>query len=161
MIQISSKRRGRSPALGAVRTISLIAAAAAVLAGCAAVGPDYKRPDIQLPPQYPPDAAALATAGAPEAVSPQWWTLFNDAELNALVDEAQKHNTDILQAVGRGDVVRELPGTWPAVEKGRQLGRTHQLVRPVEQALQIWSAAALRGKKSARLQDAEDAAKEL
>lgn len=83
------------------RKISLTAVAAAALAGCAAVGPDYVRPDAPLPAHYPADATALATAGAPEAVSPQWWTLFNDTELNALVDEAQEHNTDILQAVAR------------------------------------------------------------
>jgi multidrug efflux system outer membrane protein len=92
------------------------------------VGPDYQRPDVQLPAQYPPDATALATAGAPEAVSPQWWRLFNDSELSALVDEAQKHNTDIQQAVARVEQAEALTrqaraAQYPSVDLAGQAGR--------------------------------------
>ncbi|XHS79351.1 efflux transporter outer membrane subunit [Burkholderiaceae bacterium UC74_6] len=59
---------------------SLLAAAAiaALLSGCAAVGPDFKAPSA-------PQTASYRHADAPAAaLTNQWWTLFNDATLNAL-----------------------------------------------------------------------------
>lgn len=69
---------------------------ALALAGCA-VGPDYQRPAAPLPASYD-DPGATATASAVEA---RWWTLFNDATLNDLVDRALAGNADLRQAVAR------------------------------------------------------------
>ena len=71
--------------------------AAMLLAGCA-VGPDYLRPAAQLPEQHK-EAAPQAAAVAP--INPEWWTLFGDAGLNALVAQALEANQDLQAAVAR------------------------------------------------------------
>ncbi|GIX24837.1 MAG: RND transporter [Caldimonas sp.] len=74
---------------------------AAVLGACAAVGPDYQRPAVNLPPQYAAPAEASSVAQAPSEVSPHWWTLFGDATLDDLMQAARRHNTDVQAAVAR------------------------------------------------------------
>lgn len=108
--------------------LSLSVLAAAVLAGCA-VGPDYRRPEVNLPAQHTPDAAAVATAGAPAAVSSRWWTLFGDARLDALVADARLRNTDVQQAVARVEqaeaLLREADAVrWPQVDLGGTAARS-------------------------------------
>src|SRR5581483_7267934 len=110
-------RRSRSPQGGGAaedrpsasraprrRTAAMIrylpALLAVVLAGCTTVGPDYKRPQIDTPRAWPDQTAA------PAKVPDRWWTLYGDAVLDALVDEALRHNTDIAQAVARVDEAR-------------------------------------------------------
>lgn len=70
-----------------------------MLASCTMLGPNYQRPeakDISLPEQYrlASDSSAVQTTNA-------WWTLYQDAQLNALVEQAQLNNTDIALAVAR------------------------------------------------------------
>ena len=71
------------------------ALAAALLAGCA-VGPDYLRPDANLPAAYTAGGEAAAAQ-----VQKDWWRLFNDASLNDLVTRALIANTDLMIAVAR------------------------------------------------------------
>ena len=54
--------------------------AAATLAGCMTVGPDYTRPQVDLPEQWP-------GATASEPISPLWWKLYGDPVLEQMVDE--------------------------------------------------------------------------
>ena len=66
------------------------------VAGCM-VGPDYKRPALDLPSAFTePDVGK-----APTNVPQKWWTLYNDATLNALVDEGLTRNADVRLAVAR------------------------------------------------------------
>ncbi|MFN2646430.1 MAG: efflux transporter outer membrane subunit [Burkholderiales bacterium] len=67
-----------------------------LLAGCMTVGPDYQRPQIELPAQYPESVPASAPA-----VAPQWWKLYGDATLDALVASGQKTNADVRLAAAR------------------------------------------------------------
>lgn len=67
------------------------------LAGCA-VGPDYARPTSTLPEQHK-DATATAQSVAP--VNAEWWTLFNDATLNQLVEQTLAANQDLQAAIAR------------------------------------------------------------
>ncbi|HEX6320021.1 MAG TPA: efflux transporter outer membrane subunit [Burkholderiales bacterium] len=69
---------------------------AAVLAGCTTVGPDYERPEVALPEKYIPETEASAPS-----VSPDWWTLYNDATLNGLVAATRKGNVDLRLAAAR------------------------------------------------------------
>jgi NodT family efflux transporter outer membrane factor (OMF) lipoprotein len=82
----------------------LIGFALLVLTGCA-VGPDFKAPAPPATPGFvPPNELPAVTASAPlpggEAqrfvegldIPGQWWTLFQSAELNALIERALKHN---------------------------------------------------------------------
>jgi len=66
------------------------------LAGCTTVGPDYKRPEIPLPAQFPESS---------EKESPEipagWWALYRDPLLNELVGAAWDRNADVRLAVAR------------------------------------------------------------
>ncbi|MGW8221174.1 MAG: efflux transporter outer membrane subunit [Syntrophobacteria bacterium] len=66
------------------------------LGGCMKMGPDYHRPDtnIQMPESY---QYAPAETIMPEP-DDQWWRVFNDPELNQLVEEVLKNNLDIKRA---------------------------------------------------------------
>ncbi len=84
-----------------VRPVLRIAAlaAAAGLAACAAVGPDYRQPPEALASR---PAAARPFAGAPADAAPlpaHWWRLYRDPLLDRLVAQALAHNTDLRQAV--------------------------------------------------------------
>ena len=80
------------------------------LAGCT-LGPDYVRPDTQLPADYrsgnvpaaqPTPADQAATAAAERALVMQdWWTLFDDAKLNDLMEQALRNNADMAIALAR------------------------------------------------------------
>ena len=74
----------------------LVLATLAGLAACAPVGPDYRRPEIELPSDYPETASA--TAGAVRA---DWWAAFNDAALDALIAAARERNADIRVAAAQ------------------------------------------------------------
>ena len=63
------------------------------------VGPDYQRPAIELPTAYP-GAAAERRSPSPRRRA-DWWTLFDDPELNGLVATALANNTDVQRAVAR------------------------------------------------------------
>ena len=75
---------------------ALSIACALALAGCA-VGPDYQRPALDLPSQYPSPEVAATPAPTPD----RWWTLYGDATLDQLVSEALARNADIELAVAR------------------------------------------------------------
>ncbi|EUJ09641.1 efflux transporter, outer membrane factor lipoprotein, NodT family [Methylophilaceae bacterium 11] len=81
-----------------MRTIALLVSMT-WLAGCTLLGPMYQRPeakDVRLPEQFrqADDASAVQ---APN----QWWTLYQDAQLNALIEKAQQNNTNVQLAVAR------------------------------------------------------------
>lgn len=72
----------------------LIAILVTTFAGCAAVGPDYKRPDV---PVYEEWHARLDGKANPESLA-QWWTTFNDTKLTHLIERAVKGNFDLKKA---------------------------------------------------------------
>ncbi len=76
---------------------------AAALAGCMTVGPDYKRPQVDTPEQWP---GATATEG----ISATWWTVYDDPVLDRMVDEALVHNLDLRRAIARVDEARAALG---------------------------------------------------
>ena len=70
-----------------IRTrVTAVAAVFAVLAGCA-VGPEYKRPDVEVP-------MAFKETGDWKVAEPQdgvqhgrWWEIFGDAPLQAIEEQ--------------------------------------------------------------------------
>ena len=66
------------------------------LAGCL-VGPNYNRPAVAVPAQFP-DAPA---AGAPSIADKKWFDLFQDATLKQLVGTALDKNFDVRIAAER------------------------------------------------------------
>ena len=81
--------------------ISLVhlAVVAALLPGCALMGPDYKRPDNTVPAQF--SEKDVAQDQAAQQISTTWWELYQDPVLNDLVAKARQNNTDIKLAVAR------------------------------------------------------------
>ena len=99
---------------------------AALLAGCM-VGPDYRRPDVPLPGQFP-EASAEAAAAATTTVQPEWWRLYDDALLNDLVAAALANNASVVQAVARVEeaqaTLREARASFfPQLNLASQAGR--------------------------------------
>jgi multidrug efflux system outer membrane protein len=82
-----------------IRTLALVCTVLTI-AGCTAVGPDYRRPATALPSTFP--AAFPGEPAADEAiVQPRWWTLYGDATLTALVDASLARNADVRLAAAR------------------------------------------------------------
>jgi len=74
------------------------AAVVCLLAACTLVGPDYRRPEIPLPGQYP---EAAGGSGTEAVIPPDWWVLYRDERLNSLVDSGLARNTDLRLAAAR------------------------------------------------------------
>ena len=77
----------------------LLAAFCLWTVGCMKMGPDFKKPDLQLAHpekfQYRPRK--------PTVVIPEdrWWEVFGDPEINGLVEKVLKNNPDLQQAAAR------------------------------------------------------------
>lgn len=77
---------------------AFVVCVAAALAACAPVGPDYRRPDVDVPKTYPePEPAGTTLAAVPA----DWWRLYNDATLDRLVGDGLARATDIRLAIAR------------------------------------------------------------
>lgn len=72
--------------------------AAAVLAGCGTLAPDYQRPAAPVAAAFP-DAAAPVAAGSVAAADLPWQQFFRDERLKALVGIALANNRDLRVAV--------------------------------------------------------------
>jgi len=127
------------------------------LYGCINLGPDYKRPDlgIQVPESYEFEPTEKLTL----EVEDRWWEVFDDRELNQLVEDALKYNWDIKQAAARilevrARYVQVRSGRFPAVDVGgirdrRQIGGgefrdncivdTYELTAAASFELDLWS----------------------
>jgi multidrug efflux system outer membrane protein len=64
--------------------------------GACTLGPDYKRPQMELPAQYPEQAQA-----SEHALAADWWKLYTDPTLDALIATAHKANADVRLAAAR------------------------------------------------------------
>lgn len=73
--------------------------AALALAGCAAVGPDYRGHDMPAPAAWQADMAGGVQSGIAEpAAIGQWWRQLGDATLSELVEQALVANRDLRSA---------------------------------------------------------------
>ncbi|MBJ6725455.1 efflux transporter outer membrane subunit [Geomesophilobacter sediminis] len=74
-----------------IRSIMLIAAAV-LLSACAAVGPNYRAPELKVPTEWQaPQAGKSADVNA-------WWSRFQDPALSTLLEAAQQENPTLLKA---------------------------------------------------------------
>lgn len=83
-----------------------IVCAALLLAACSA-GPDYKRPDVNVPDSYrgqetPADSKSLADL--------EWWELYRDPVLDKLIKTALLQNYDVRIAMARVEEFRSQAG---------------------------------------------------
>jgi multidrug efflux system outer membrane protein len=138
------------------------------LGGCTKMGPDYHRPDTNIQMlesyQYAPAERVL-----PEP-DDQWWRVFNDPELNQLVEEVLRNNLDIKRATAavlevRAQLVETRAERFPqaGVEAGverRQIpepnsvsidrtSTTYDLALPASFEIDLWGRLA-RAEEAAR-----------
>jgi multidrug efflux system outer membrane protein len=74
-----------------------------VLGGCM-VGPDYVRPPIETPGSF----KSQADSKPAPLISPEWWRLYDDADLDQLIATATASNQTLQQAVAAVDQARAL-----------------------------------------------------
>ncbi|MGX9940316.1 efflux transporter outer membrane subunit [Acinetobacter sp. YH12106] len=68
------------------------------LVGCAAVvKTPYEQPSVQIPSHFQ-NSSGLNQQIHERVLADQWWTLFQDPQLNALVDQVLARNTDLAVA---------------------------------------------------------------
>jgi multidrug efflux system outer membrane protein len=70
-------------------------ALAALLAGCAAVGPDHQTPSVALDERFINAGGAASNSQAPGDDIARFWRGFNDVKLDALIERALAANTDV------------------------------------------------------------------
>ena len=76
---------------------------ALMLSGCPAIGPDYVKPEIEIPGQWhAPKEDGLIAEPVPPEVLARWWTALNDPMLSSLVVRAIAGNLDLQTAQARG-----------------------------------------------------------
>lgn len=80
-----------------MRRAAVAAAAGALLAAACAVGPDYRAPGPLPAPALKLREADVASVSA-SPLPPRWWRLFDNPDLDRLVEKALAHNTDLRQA---------------------------------------------------------------
>lgn len=85
-------------------TALAIACGAVLFAGCA-VGPDYQRPETAMPQQYKAavmqDSSWKVAAPGDDAPRGNWWEVYGDAQLDALVQQLNAANQDVAAAEAR------------------------------------------------------------
>lgn len=74
-------------------------ALALTLVACAPVGPAYQPPQPPLPQQWENGSQQLRHAEA--SALRQWWQLFDDGQLDALINQAMEANTNVAMALSR------------------------------------------------------------
>jgi multidrug efflux system outer membrane protein len=136
------------------------------VSGCLKMGPDYQRPDIgfQVPAHYQYTPSELIM---PEP-DDQWWHVFNDPELNQLVEQVLKNNLDIKRAAAavlevRAQLVSTRADRFPQAEvqgqaerqqlpKSTSVDRTfnsYELALPASFEIDLWGRLA-RAEEAAR-----------
>lgn len=96
------------------------------MSGCV-VGPDYKRPTVAAPMIWK-EAAGTATTTNALVLPTEWWTIFQDAELDSLEAEAVVANQDLKRAVARVTEARALARLskaerYPSISAGAAYSR--------------------------------------
>ncbi len=74
----------------------LLAGLSVLLGGCD-LGPDYHRPDAELPVAF----RAVSTGAQASWPESDWWHGFGSAELDGLIAKAETQNFDIIAAIAR------------------------------------------------------------
>jgi hypothetical protein len=66
------------------------------LAGCAAVGPDYTKPMVEVPTRWTAPTTGAGTDTVANLAA--WWTQLGDAALTRLIERAQDSSLDLRTA---------------------------------------------------------------
>ncbi|HUL63592.1 MAG TPA: efflux transporter outer membrane subunit [Burkholderiaceae bacterium] len=87
-----------------IRSRSLLLVSFALALGACAVGPDYKRPPVDAPPAFKEAPPGWKPAEPKDAQAREnWWEVFGDSDLNALVQQVAGANQTLRQALASYD----------------------------------------------------------
>ena len=109
--------------------VAIAVLALALLSGCS-LGPHYQRPALSVAHDWsPPEKRGIETT---EPVS-EWWSTFNDLQLDGLVKRAVQNNLDLQLATARIAEARAVrgitkSGLFPSVGAGVSATRNRQRV---------------------------------
>jgi NodT family efflux transporter outer membrane factor (OMF) lipoprotein len=99
-----------------------------LLAGCAAVGPNYHKPAVETPGAFKeaPPAGWKTAQPRDAALRGKWWETFGDPQLNALEEQVSVSNQTLAQAEAqfrgaRAAVAAARAGLFPTVTAGAQV----------------------------------------
>jgi NodT family efflux transporter outer membrane factor (OMF) lipoprotein len=81
--------------------------AACLLTGCA-VGPDYRRPAMEVPAAFKENPGWKAAAPSDGTSRGPWWEVFNDPVLDALEAQVEASNESIKEAAANYEEARQL-----------------------------------------------------
>ena len=101
------------------------------LNGCLKMGPDFRRPETGI---RTPESFQHATTGSERLLADdQWWRVFNQPELDLLVEEVLKNNPDIKGATARilemqSQFIRARADRLPALNLQGQVQRQRQTI---------------------------------
>jgi NodT family efflux transporter outer membrane factor (OMF) lipoprotein len=122
--------RRRAAGCGSAWRSAATAVAASALAACTAVGPAYERAALDVPSAYR-EAGMLWKSARPADVLERanWWSLYQDPQLDALAARVERANQEVRQAEARvrqaQAVVRQLQAQgFPALSAGLSANRT-------------------------------------
>lgn len=117
----ATDRQAQGLPMGRLSRLTLLALAAASLAGCSFI-PAHVRPEAPVPPTYPGEATTGATTGE-AAADIEWQRYFTDPRLQRLIEAALQHNRDLRIAVlnieqARAQYQVRRADEWPTVNAG-------------------------------------------
>ncbi len=109
-----------------------IALLGALMTGCM-TGPDYEKPDLNVPDQWSQPLEGGETAASPERV--HWWTAFTDPTLESLVARALESNLDLQTAESRilearASLLMTGAALWPQVNSSASYQRKQSVETP-------------------------------
>jgi NodT family efflux transporter outer membrane factor (OMF) lipoprotein len=107
----------------------MVAVSLLISAGCA-VGPDYKAPPPAVPAHFSEPVPTPTLTNSPAVPVDDWWTVFQDKTLDALVLEAARSAPDLAMADARVREARALrrfaaADRFPSADAGGFYNRNH------------------------------------
>ena len=117
--------------------------AGAGVAGCA-VGPDYERPELELPETHRADL----TEAPASAALPEWRDVFEDEILQALIEQGLENNLDLAAARSRmtsrrAAAARAVGSEKRARERADDIDRAKEHVRLLSAELHVYGPFAI------------------
>jgi len=122
----------RPPRTRAALLRSVLSGAAALgvalLAACAPVGPDYRRPPVEVPPAWTPEPPWRVGLPSDGELKGDWWTMLGDETLSDLEQRALSGSQSLAVAVARLDQARAQAavvsaGLFPTMTLGASAAR--------------------------------------
>jgi len=121
-----------------ISILLLLLSGCVVMYGCA-VGPDYKRPAVEVPAAYKESSEALGWKQAePRDFAPRgsWWTIFGDPQLDGLMAKIDVSNQSIAAAEAQVRISAALADQarasfWPQVSGTVQKTESQPSAPPV------------------------------